>query len=555
MKQRLLVLFALMLTIVFGARAGFAGPTGWYPAHGLMPSDPQGDLVHNDPSVVALADQRILVIGGEGPRHELLRSVDIFDPASRTWRSAAPLPVAQRLFAALLLGDGRVLVAGAQIVETAPVRGDLSSGGPRHSIVGEVDIYDPSTDTWTEASPLPEALANAAAVVLRNGNVLVAGGQTLAGDRRTTFFYDPLTDTWTAGPELEWARSSGTLTLLEDGRALLSGGTLNGFGLAAAEYFVPAGNVWKQAGRMSTGRTHSATGLLADGRVIVVGGSAGGPSNADVFDPVTGKWQLTSAMNVGRVDPVGGLLRDGTFMVAGGTAFRGATRSAERYDPATDTWTLTSSMSETRGAPGAAVIDGDLFVAGGGSATAEIYIINHAPVAVATVQASALGFPASGLPGDPPPLAPIAVSGAASSDADGDALTFTWSENGVTLAVTADPTRTAFVALPIGTHTLTLTVSDGFGGVSTTSATAAVMDGTQGYADQIRDLSNLLTQMRSDLQSDVAAITQVFRRDLNDPSFTVPGSSPDAQLQAIVNGILSLPMSAKIALYNFLKTP
>ena len=50
----------------------------------------------------------------------------------------------------------------------------------------------------------------------------------------------------------------------------------------------------------------------------------------------------------------------------------------------------------------------------------------------------------------------VTLNGTNSSDPDGDALTYQWTENGTTLATTAQPT----VSLPVGIHTITLTVTD-----------------------------------------------------------------------------------------------
>ena len=84
-----------------------------------------------------------------------------------------------------LLSDGRVLVTG---------------GGSKTP-----EIYDPSTDTWSEAANNLESRAEHTATVLSDGRVLVVGG--VSGSRRQPFpknsaeVYDPLADTWTPSTE------------------------------------------------------------------------------------------------------------------------------------------------------------------------------------------------------------------------------------------------------------------------------------------------------------------------------------------------------------------
>ncbi|MGH9770063.1 MAG: PKD domain-containing protein [Blastocatellia bacterium] len=64
--------------------------------------------------------------------------------------------------------------------------------------------------------------------------------------------------------------------------------------------------------------------------------------------------------------------------------------------------------------------------------------------------------------------ATVRLDGSQSSDPDGDTLTYSWKDNGNEIATTA----VADVFLPIGQHSITLTVSDGKGGVNTTAPQA-----------------------------------------------------------------------------------
>ena len=68
----------------------------------------------------------------------------------------------------------------------------------------------------------------------------------------------------------------------------------------------------------------------------------------------------------------------------------------------------------------------------------------------------------------------VALNGSASSDPDADPLTYTWTENGVTIATGMDPS----VTLAYGTHTITLTVDDGKGGTATDDVVISIVDTT-----------------------------------------------------------------------------
>lgn len=70
--------------------------------------------------------------------------------------------------------------------------------------------------------------------------------------------------------------------------------------------------------------------------------------------------------------------------------------------------------------------------------------------------------------------ASVTLNGSASSDPDGDPLTYTWTENGATIATGMNPT----VTIAYGAHTITLTVDDGKGGTATDDVVITIVDTT-----------------------------------------------------------------------------
>ena len=124
--------------------------------------------------------------------------------------------------------------------------------------------------------------ANAAAIRLRDGRVLICGGTAtgeIGGVLSSAELYDPVARTFTPTGSMTVPRTGQTITMLHDGRVLLTGGDQNaGYRsqLASAEIYDPSSGAFTATGSMSTPREgHTAT-MLRDGRVLVAGGSPNG---------------------------------------------------------------------------------------------------------------------------------------------------------------------------------------------------------------------------------------------------------------------------------------
>ena len=266
--------------LVVGGRQGEDGPPGpainsaelWDPVTERFRSTgpPAGDYAAH--SATLLADGRVLVVGGLGPR-----SAELFDPASETFTRTG-LPVHQRAgHLAILLADGRVLVAGGTC-------GDIAVCSP--------EIWDPATGSFHDVPWVPEPHSGQSLTLLHDGRVLEIGGYGPEPDTQFSALarlWDPVTGAFTPAGSLAQPRVDHNATLLSDGRVLVTGG---GTGprddpTHTAEVWGPSTLSFSPTGSLGQGRGSSAT-LLADGRVLVIGGGgpAGGMTPAEVYDPM-----------------------------------------------------------------------------------------------------------------------------------------------------------------------------------------------------------------------------------------------------------------------------
>lgn len=270
-----------------------------------------------------LSGGRVLVTGGCGGQgcESALSSAELYDPEARAFRSAPAMGTARASHAAVALRDGRVLVAG---------------GWTGRSATAGLELYEPARNRFVPAGRMSAARMGPAAVVLRDGRVLLAGGE--GGDMvplALAEVYDPATSTVSAVGPMGTPRTAHAAVALADGRVLVVGGHRSrGEVLRSAELFDPATGKFTPTGEMSVPRHKLAAVRLPDGKVLVVGGSdardhRGRHTGTEIYDPATGKFTPGPEMRWARhklTDAVA-VLPSGAVLVAGGAA------RPELFDP------------------------------------------------------------------------------------------------------------------------------------------------------------------------------------------------------------------------------
>ena len=161
-----------------------------------------------------LDDGRVVLIGGyPGEGLGVLDSIEVIDPVSMTTAVQMPLGQARGGHAAAAMVNGDVLVVGGWI-------------GSR-SYTASAELLEPATGRVRAVADAPYGADALDAVLLRDGRVLVTGGQvvTRTADGRTAATFDPETETWTRVGDLSTPRFKHFSVLLSDGRVLVMGGT------------------------------------------------------------------------------------------------------------------------------------------------------------------------------------------------------------------------------------------------------------------------------------------------------------------------------------------
>jgi hypothetical protein len=341
----------------------FDGPHQY---RGVFVSGPDMSAARDRPIVVALADGRALIAGGEA-------AAEVYDPDDGSSVSLVG-DQATGSGSGVLLADGRVLVIDYDPVslltraylldpEAGTSRGlgrleerggynpgreppmalladgrVLISGGIGLEILPSALLFDPHTETFTQTGEMHVPRVFHAMVTLSNGQVLVAGGRTLTptsvyfssgGLLDSAELYDPATGTFSEIGTVPGVRGPAVASLLPDGRAVIvqQGDSTSPFGdvsvpevgvalfdPATSDFEALPAGAWPGPPTVTT---------VADGRLLLTGvdlSSARGPQPwAALYDPIT---QATTALGPPRqIFPRGVLLPDKRALLVGGFTY------------------------------------------------------------------------------------------------------------------------------------------------------------------------------------------------------------------------------------------
>jgi hypothetical protein len=373
-ESHLLVLLVLCLSIswVSGSRADAGIPGAWTFTQSMHNARTQH-------TATLLLDGRVLVAGGTANGISL-DAAELYDPNTGEWSPTGNLHGGRQNHTATLLSDGRVLVAGGFTY-------DFPQG-----VLKSAELYDPATGAWSQTADMGVARYGHTATLLSNGKVLVVGGGGRVRYHRAEL-YDPDTATWSFTGPLAWLIDRHTATLLQDGEVLIAGGEnfFTGEVSHFAVLYGVANGLWNQTGNLANRRQFHTATLLSDGTVLVAGGSNYNNDrhtlvSAELYDPLSATWSLTRPLHDARSDHTATLLPSGEVLVAGGQFDFNETTSCEEYDPINQTWGGTGPLNVARIFHTATLLpNGRVLVAGGANfndgelASAELFDPNANP--------------------------------------------------------------------------------------------------------------------------------------------------------------------------------
>ena len=273
--------------------------------------------------------------------------------SGNNWSSVAPMPTA-RYGAAAVTVNGKIYAIGGS---------DFIGGFSTAGFLNTVEVYDPLSNAWGTAAPMPTVRYLAAAAAL-NGKIYVIGGlATDVSNVNTVEVYDPATKSWSTAASMPTARRALAAVTLNNKIYALGG--FGGQYLSTVEVYDAASDTWSAAADMPTARVGLAAAVV-NGKIYAAGGGNGNSLDSlEVYDPSANSWSTATSMLTARLD-IAAAAVNGRFYVVGGEDSPGHfLNTTEVYDPALDAWSIGAPLPTARILVAASDANGLIYAIGG----------------------------------------------------------------------------------------------------------------------------------------------------------------------------------------------
>ncbi len=241
-------------------------------------------------NAAAVVDGQIYVFGPDAEGHILTYK---YDPSKDTCEAKASMPTSRRWFG-LATYENKIYAIGGTLSYNANSGNSL--------LTGANEMYDPATDTWTQKTSMPTPRTQLQANTVL-GKIYLIGGlkSNLPTPSLTdiTEIYNPSTDSWSEGKPIPIATASYASTALNGKIYILAGSLDNGQGFGYAnQIYDAATDSWGSGERLpiTTLQAAAASTNEPNARIYVIGGRLSGPINAtQIYNPATDNWTYGAA--------------------------------------------------------------------------------------------------------------------------------------------------------------------------------------------------------------------------------------------------------------------
>ena len=280
--------------------------------------------------------------------------------APGAWVSRAGMPTARRALAVTTANGLMYAIGGANGAGT---------------VLRTVQVYNPATNAWTTKPSLPAARQGGNGAVTINGMVYLPGGEDAAGAlTRTLYAYNATTNVWSTRASMPAYGACGGSAVIAGRIYVFSGCTRSSTGARInarlLHRYNPNTNTWTTLKAAPVPHFRPVVGAIG-GKLYVAGGENGSGTpmrRVDMYDPATDTWSTRTGMRTPRVN-AGAIPYGGKLYVFGGRNGTPYLNSVEAYDPVNNAWTSRTAMPTARAALGVGSMSGLLYAVGGRNET------------------------------------------------------------------------------------------------------------------------------------------------------------------------------------------
>jgi len=225
--------------------------------------------ISNSWGTVVACQNKIYIIGGNASK-----PTQVYDPATDTWENRTSIPTTRSALQANVV-DGKIYVIGGQMLAGLYIINPSSAN----------DVYDSATDSWYSMAPIPTPVIGYASVVLDDKIYIIGGGNTGGPDYEPLSqvqIFDPKTNQWTNGTSLPtgiiYARACVTIGVFAPKHIYVIGGSLTSYPRWSSyniidlnQVYDPETDTWTTGTPMLTPRYRFSVAVVND-EIYAIGG-------------------------------------------------------------------------------------------------------------------------------------------------------------------------------------------------------------------------------------------------------------------------------------------
>jgi hypothetical protein len=212
---------------------------------------------------VAVYNNKIYCIGGTLGNNEYVGNNEVYDPSTNTWQTEASMPTPRADLSACEVNGKIYLIGGMMYSGSSPYYVESSTN----------EVYEPSSNTWSNAASIPSAVYGYSSAVI-NGEIYVIGGSKSSGTAGTSNFvnsnqvYNPQTNSWSLAANFPSFETNGAAAATDGFMAPQLLYSIGGFFINSysndVQVYNSSKNSWTKGAPMPTARAYLGVAVLND---------------------------------------------------------------------------------------------------------------------------------------------------------------------------------------------------------------------------------------------------------------------------------------------------